>query len=664
MPTTKIESLGIYLPERTVTTKEILKSCKNRIWFPLERLTGIKSRRMAGEKEFSIDLARKATSECLELSQYVPEDIELLISCNISRFDKSGSFSYEPSTAIQLKRFFDFKNAVCFDICNACAGMFTAIHIVDGFIKSGMVKRAMVVSGEYITHLTTTAQKEISKGKDDPRLACLTLGDAGAAIILEASSNPEVGFTDMEIFTLGEHSRLCTSQPSTEPHGGCIMNTESVELHRIASQVGVQHTVQMLKSRTRQNPILHFMPHQTASIAILQSIKDVNHSLGLPLMNTRNTINNLKQRGNTATTAHLVALWDKILDSTVNSKDTVLFGIQASGVTLGLAEYTLDDLPDRIRNRERPKRVDESGIVENVHPNGKRLAIGGLGTALHQGDVMADSVALATDAVRSCLEKHGGARHEVDLIVNAGVYRNDFIGEPAMAALIAGEAQLNATEEASAQARTLAYDLGSGACGFLHACQNIQAMVFGGKSKRALCVSSEIENNRKHAPKQILGLKESGCAALLEESHREGFIRFLFKYFPEYHDIFRTEVNWEDNGNPFLNISRTTDMEHVILKHVPMLVEELLAQEELELGDIQVFVPPQLSGAFVHQLTNHLNWPESKVVNLNDHQNYYTCSTVFGLKEAFEKGMVREGDCGLILEAGSGMMLAGALYQF
>jgi len=140
-------------------------------------------------------------------------------------------------------------------------------------------------------------------------------------------------------------------------------------------------------------------------------------------------------------------------------------------------------------------------------------------------------------------------------------------------------------------------------------------------------------------------------------------LSFLFKYYPEYHETFRTEVNWK-NGKPFLNISRTQDMELFILKHVPMLVEELLAEEKLALGDIQIFVPPQISGAFVHRWTRHLNLPKSKVVNLNDAQNYYTCSTVFGLKHAFEKGMVREGDLGIILEAGSGLILASALYQF
>jgi 3-oxoacyl-[acyl-carrier-protein] synthase III len=57
--------------------------------------------------------------------------------------------------------------------------MFTAIQIAQVYLASGRANCALVVSGEYITHLTKTAQQEIAGFKDE-RLACLTLGDAGA----------------------------------------------------------------------------------------------------------------------------------------------------------------------------------------------------------------------------------------------------------------------------------------------------------------------------------------------------------------------------------------------------------------------------------------------------------------------------------------------------
>jgi 3-oxoacyl-[acyl-carrier-protein] synthase III len=133
---------------------------------------------MAGETEFSIDLAKRAVIDCLARSKYNPEDIDLLICGNISRCDRPNyQFTYEPGTALRLKHHFGFKNAIVFDLDNACTGLFTAMYIIDAFLKAGLIRRGLAVSGEYITHLSLTAQKELV-GFMDSRLACLTVGDS------------------------------------------------------------------------------------------------------------------------------------------------------------------------------------------------------------------------------------------------------------------------------------------------------------------------------------------------------------------------------------------------------------------------------------------------------------------------------------------------------
>ena len=182
---TVMESIGTYLPAAMVSTDTVLAGCVNPIGIPLERLTGIKNRRVAGDGEFSIDLARNAAIDCLARSSYGAEEIDLIISCNISRYDgPANKFTFEPSTAARLRDQCGLTNALAFDLTNACAGMFTGITVADAFLRTGLVQRAMVVSGEYITHITATAQQEI-EGPMDSRLACLTVGDAGAAVILE-----------------------------------------------------------------------------------------------------------------------------------------------------------------------------------------------------------------------------------------------------------------------------------------------------------------------------------------------------------------------------------------------------------------------------------------------------------------------------------------------
>ena len=87
---TIIESLGVYLPTREVSTEDVIRGCQKQIRFPLERMTGIKSRHVVGDTEFAIDLAKQAITQCLAGSRHGPGDVDVLISAAIARLDGPG----------------------------------------------------------------------------------------------------------------------------------------------------------------------------------------------------------------------------------------------------------------------------------------------------------------------------------------------------------------------------------------------------------------------------------------------------------------------------------------------------------------------------------------------------------------------------------------------
>ena len=68
-----------------------------------------------------------------------------------------------------------------------------------------------------------------------------------------------------------------------------------------------------------------------------------NRRFGRTVCHTGNMVDNLKHRGNTATTSHWVALKDLIDDTAVEPGQRVLFSIQASGITIGLAQYRVGE---------------------------------------------------------------------------------------------------------------------------------------------------------------------------------------------------------------------------------------------------------------------------------------------------------------------------------
>jgi amino acid adenylation domain-containing protein len=662
---TVIESIGTYLPAEVVSTDAVLAGCATDIGIPLERLTGIRNRRMAGQGEFSIDLARQAVADCLARSSYGPDEIDLVISCSISRCDGPGhKFVFEPSTAARLRDQCGFANALAFDVTNACAGMFTGIAVADAFLQTGLVRRAMVVSGEYITHLTETAQKEI-EGPMDARLACLTVGDAGAAVILERGPNNRVGFHDIDMATLGRYSSLCVAKATNGPHGGAIMLVDSIAATAVAVKSSVPYVAAVMRRHGwRPEHCDHIVMHQTSESSLNDAVAAVNRMFGSGAAHPGNTIYNLGERGNTASTTHFVALKDHILGNRIRSGDNVVFGISGSGQTVGAALYTCDDLPDRLRRGAKGRRGRglSTGRPPKEPPATPQVRIEGVGTA-PAGSAPRRVVDLAVQAATACLDHSGLDRAELGLMIYSGVYRDDFIAEPAIAALVAGELGVNDDIESPDGRKTIAFDVLNGAVGFLNACQVGVQMIGAGKTEHAMVVASEVENNTTGGH-PLYGISETGSAVILGRTGgTAGFGRFVFHHHPEHADALATYTRHSD-GQTWLQIDRDPKLSAYYLDCIPPAVEELLKLEELDSCDIAAVFPPYLCSADRTELAARLRIPSSRFVDLAADTDLFSSSLPYGLQHAWRHQLVRPGDIGLIVSVGSGVQVGCATYRF
>ena len=668
---TLIESLGVYLPSKSLSTDEVLASCRNELTFPLERFTGIKNRRVAGKSEFSIDLARKAVEDCLAKSSYQPADIGLLVCCNISRHDGPKQFSFEPSSAIRIKAALGFENALTFDINNACAGMFTGILLVEAFLKTGAIRCGMVVSGEHISHLAETAQKEI-EGFMDPRLACLTVGDAGAALILEHTENKTVGFHNLDLVTLGKYSDLCIAKATSGEHGGAIMVTDSIKQTAVAVTQSVKQSLSVLKkSGWDSEAIAHVIMHQTSETALRDAARAINDTYGKNLCDDNNTIYNLAERGNTASTSHFVAVKDNIENHRIKTGDKVVFGITGSGQTVGTGLYTFDDLPDRIRrlqgNGKSPARSarpawDRPRQFRSAVP----VRIAALGTVPSEEPFQRDAIRLARLAAENCLIEANCMREDIDLILHTGVYRNDFLCEPAIASILAGELEINHDGTSPGGKTTFAFDLLNGSLGFLNACYVAVRMIESGKRNHVLITASEIENNAEVMPNDLRGLVETGSAALLERAADDdiGFGHLVFKDATKNLGSFATHSDHAD-GQTFLQINNNEDVTKYVLDTIPGAVTELLELEELEPSEITAVFPPQISPQFIAQLKEELPFSNECWVDISEEgKDYFTSSLVYSMKRAYNQRMVNHGDIGIIIGAAAGVQVGCATYRF
>ncbi|MGV0838480.1 amino acid adenylation domain-containing protein [Mycolicibacterium thermoresistibile] len=665
---TVIESIGTYLPAEAVSTETVLARCATEIGIPMERLTGIKNRRMVAPGEFSIDLARQAVADCLSRSSYEPDEIELIIACNISRCDGPGhKFVFEPSTAARLRDQCGFANAVAFDISNACAGMWTGIKVADAFLHSGLVQSAMVVSGEYITHLTETAQKEI-EGPMDARLACLTLGDAGAAVILERGPNSRVGFHDIDMATLGRYSKLCVAKVTEQSHGGAIMVTDSIGGTAVAVKAAVPYvSAVMQRHGWRPQGCDHLLIHQTSESSLNDAMLAINRVFGKSAAHPGNTIFNLAERGNTASTSHFVALKDHILGNRIQSGDHTVFGISGSGQTVGAALYTFDDLPDRLRRGARAARGRAPATARahrNELPAARRVRIAGIGIASAERSETCGSVELAVRAARAGLQDSGIDPASVGLLMHAGVYRDEFVSEPAIAAFLAGELGLNDDIRSPDGPKTLAFDVLNGAVGFLNACHVAIQMLDASDVDGAMVVASEIENNASHSGHPLLGITEMGSAVVLGTGDGTvGFGQFVFRHHPEHADAFTTYTRNRD-GRTWLQIDRDPKLTAHYLDCIPAAVDELLEREGLAPSDIAAVFPPFLPPAGRTELASRLDLPSARFVDLPVDADPFSSALPYGLQLAAQQGLMRSGDVGLIITVGSGLQVGCTTYRF
>ena len=611
--TTYIESLGVYLPAQEVSSDSRVAGIRKRIRVPLERFTGIKSTRRAGPGEFAIDLACRAIESSLARSRFRAEDIGLVIACNISNYDREGLvFPIEPNTATCLRKSLGLRNAMAFDVNNACAGMFTGILLADCLLHTCGIEAAVVVSGEFISHLAETAQQEIAS-LTDPRLACLTLGDAGAAVVLGRSADPGVGFQYMDLATIGKHSSLCQGGASDQ-HDGIIMVTDSKELLRVGAIETARHFVDSLSEHGwTLDCVDHLIPHQVSKGAPDMLLREINAGLGGPKLSRKKVVDNLAERGNTATTTHLVALHDHIETERIRSGERVVFSVTASGLTVGTALYVLDDLPARHRNGHAGRQDVQAARVAPPRHTQKRssVAIAALATTRARTGPPSSTEEMTLSAAEACLRQAPCGRDEIEALVFTGVFKSGYLGEPSYASILAGKLFPHGRRRP-----LLAFDLRHGPNGFLSACQIVGAMMKRRGLRGGLVLGAEFENNRLLAGYPMVGVAEVATAAVLLPPGSGGTevedCRFFT--FDEHHSAFRADV---------LAVRPT----HVVFEageHYPAAlrasigcaIRMYLPGAGGALTDFDGFYFPQISSAFLGDVADDLGIDRKRVADV------------------------------------------------
>jgi 3-oxoacyl-(acyl-carrier-protein) synthase III len=214
----KIRSVGTFIPSEIVTSDDLMNEIdsQNRYNIPTDWMRvamGIEERRVAPASakpsDLAIPAAREAIDSCRGLS---PEDIDLIIFCGIERDQP------EPATAHTIQNALGLKANHAFDMANACFGFIDAMEVASNFIKCGIVRHALVVTGEVPSRVLRSVVKTLKEGVDiktaKNMIGALSVGDAGGAVIISSSDDYET--SGFELFNTTSHSSYADK---------CIYNT-------------------------------------------------------------------------------------------------------------------------------------------------------------------------------------------------------------------------------------------------------------------------------------------------------------------------------------------------------------------------------------------------------------------------------------------------------
>jgi 3-oxoacyl-[acyl-carrier-protein] synthase-3 len=280
---------------------------------------------------------------------------------------------------------------------------------------------------------------------------------------------------------------------------------------------------------------------------------------------------------------------------------------------------------------------------------------------------------LADAAARTCLAHAGKEPGDVDMLINAGIYREDNMGEPALAALIQEDIGASLGQPPVGGHGTFSFDLLNGTCGVISAIQLESGFLHSGVIRLGAIVTSDVDPDLKDhatAPFRPVG----GALLLGLDDNIAGFTDFHSETFPEYADLFVSGLVWQQRHGPRVPL-RAAGQSQMVIDEKPgyharladcaeEVTRRFLRRLGMGVGEIDLLVPAPSTPAFLDPLRMRLGIPGDRVAYVTeDLEGVYTTGAIAALQAAIRSGRLGEARNTLMLAVGAGITIALALYR-
>jgi 3-oxoacyl-[acyl-carrier-protein] synthase-3 len=268
---------------------------------------------------------------------------------------------------------------------------------------------------------------------------------------------------------------------------------------------------------------------------------------------------------------------------------------------------------------------------------------------------------LAVTAARDCLQRAGCDPDELDLVVNAGIYRDRNLGEPALAALIQDDIGANPEDPHAGAHGTFSFDIANGACGVLTALQIVDGFLRTHSIHRALVVASDADPG--HGMSEHFPFSAAGAALLCgwtDDSYGLSRVSWVNAHdAADDAETFSATVGFADSRN-VLRFNQSAAMDEQFAAAAAQAARACLDAHSVQLSDIDLVVAAPARPGYRAALSSRLGVPVDQITVADD-KRMHTAA----LAAAFD-GQVERLPAGtqlLFVVAGAGVTAGAALYR-
>lgn len=309
----KILATGSYMPAQVRTNADLEKMVETSDEWIVTR-SGMKERRIAAADETVATMGFEAAKKCLEQANLDPQEIDLIVVGTTS-----NSHAY-PSAACQIQGMLGIDDAISFDVAAACTGFVYALSVADQFVRTGKVKKALVVGSDLNSR----------KLDETDRSTVVLFGDGAGAVILEASEEQGIISTHLHASSDTKESLVLPNVERGNDRSGFISMQGNATFKLAVKQLSDVVEETLSANQLDKSELDWLVPHQ----ANLRIISATAEKLDMSMDQVVVTVD---RYGNTSAATIPVALDEAVRDGRIKRGQLLLLEAFGGGWTWGSA---------------------------------------------------------------------------------------------------------------------------------------------------------------------------------------------------------------------------------------------------------------------------------------------------------------------------------------